>query len=225
MFKILTLFFISTNFFSLCAEEQLVVVISADMNSSTAVMQRYDKTDRWQKTGEAVPVMLGRNGLGWAEGREPLKVEGDGRSPAGVFEISRTFGSDEHPNSAMTYVHADANLICIDDGSDEKYNQMAVLDPVHPPKSFETMLRDDGVYRNGAIIEYNAKGEKGRGSCIFIHLNHSDNRPTSGCTAMDEEPLKELLGWFDPSKKPKIVQIPKSECGRYQKEFAGIECP
>jgi len=187
-------------------------------------MQRYVKEVEWRKVGEAVAVTLGRNGLGWESAREPLKNEGDGRSPAGVFKISRTFGSDLAPNSALEYVYADENLICIDESSDERYNQIALLDPEHPPKSYEPMRRTDEVYRNGAIIEYNAQGEKGRGSCIFIHLNHPDSRPTAGCTAMEKEPLVELLGWFDASKKPIIVQIPQHECDKYKKAFAGIEC-
>lgn len=188
-------------------------------------MQRYLKDIRWEKAGEPIPVILGRNGLGWAGGGEPLKMEGDGRSPAGVFGISGTFGAQQMPNTKMPYRYADETLICVDDVSDERYNQITVLNPLSPPKSYEKMRRNDEVYRNGAVIDYNTAGVKGRGSCIFIHLNHPDRRPTAGCTAMDAEPLTELLQWLDPEKEPIIVQIPKDECGRYQKEFAGIGCP
>lgn len=224
MVKFLALIFPALFWSSVFANEQLILVLSPEMNSTTATMQRYEKESRWQKIGDTVPVMLGRNGLGWAEGSVPLKGEGDGRSPAGVFTITRTFGYDERPNSAMAYLHADEHLICVDDISDEHYNQMEVSDASPLPKSYEKMLRNDEVYRNGAVIDYNAAGEKGRGSCIFIHLNHPDHRPTSGCTAIEENPLKELLGWLDPQKNPKILQIPKSACERYRKEFEGIEC-
>ncbi|MCK9373319.1 MAG: L,D-transpeptidase family protein [Sulfuricurvum sp.] len=224
MVKFFTLLSPFILFSSVFGAEQLVLVLAPEMNSTGATMQRYSKEGVWQKTGEAVAVTLGRNGLGWSDGENPLKYEGDGRSPAGVFAITRTFGSDLAANSAMPYVYADENVICIDESSDERYNQIAVLDPAHPPKSYETMRRTDEVYRNGAIVEYNAQGEKGRGSCIFIHLNHPDHRPTAGCTAMEESALKELLGWFDPSKNPVMVQIPKRECEKYQQEFTGIDC-
>jgi len=224
MSKFRTIFFSLISFLPLYAGEQLVVVISSDMNSTIGIMQRYEKNRQWEKVGGTVTVTLGRSGMGWSDGDEPLKNEGDGRSPAGLFSISRTFGYDESPNSAMEYLHADGELICIDDVSDLHYNQMAVLNPLAPAGSYEKMHRDDEVYRNGAIIDYNTEGKKGRGSCIFIHLNHPDYRPTSGCTAMDEEPLKELLGWLDPKKNPMILQIPKSVCERYQKEFVGIKC-
>ncbi|HZF71200.1 L,D-transpeptidase family protein [Sulfuricurvum sp.] len=224
MLKTIPIFFSSFLFFTLHASEQLIVVLSPELNSSAATMQRYEKHTAWEKIGEKIPVTLGRSGLGYASGKTPLKNEGDGRSPAGVFRISSAFGYDEHPNGLMPYYYADDKLICVDDVEDSRYNTFAFLDPRNLPKSFETMRRNDEVYRNGAVIGYNTAGEKGRGSCIFIHLNHSDHRPTSGCTAMEEAPLKELIGWLDPQKNPQILQIPMSDCAEYQKEFEGIKC-
>ncbi|MDD2368917.1 MAG: L,D-transpeptidase family protein [Sulfuricurvum sp.] len=224
MLKTIPTLFASFLFLTLHASEQLLVVISPELNSTAASMQRYEKHTLWEKIGEKIPVTLGRSGLGYASDKIPLKNEGDGRSPAGVFSISSTFGYDVRPNGLMPYYHADEKLICIDDVEDPRYNTFAFLDPDNPPKSFEMMRRNDEVYRNGAVIGYNTAGDKGRGSCIFIHLNHSDHRPTSGCTAMEEESLKELLKWLDPNKKPQILQIPMRDCADYQKEFEGIKC-
>lgn len=218
------LYLIFSTFSFLSASEQLIVVIAEDMNRSEGLLQRYTKEILWQKNGSSIPVILGRNGLGYAQGGEPLKQEGDGRTPAGVFSISSTFGYSEIPNSAMPYLYADENLICVDDPEDSRYNRIVQHRGGEFPKSYERMRRDDEVYRNGAVINYNGAGEKGRGSCIFIHLNHSDNHPTSGCTAMEEAALKEVIGWLDPQKKPIILQIPKSDCTEYQKEFQGITC-
>jgi D-alanyl-D-alanine dipeptidase len=224
MFKTIPIFLMSFLLSTLSASEQLVVVLSPELNATVASMQRYEQGIKWVKIGDKMPVVLGRSGLGYAHDKIPLKNEGDGHSPAGIFPISSTFGYSEIPNSAMSYYHADEKLICIDDVNDSRYNMFALLDPSNPPKSFETMRRNDEVYRNGAVIGYNVTGEKGRGSCIFIHLNHSDHRPTSGCTAMEEGPLKELLEWLDPKKNPQILQIPMSDCAEYQKEFQGVEC-
>jgi L,D-peptidoglycan transpeptidase YkuD (ErfK/YbiS/YcfS/YnhG family) len=141
----------------------------------------------------------------------------------GVFPLTESFGYDERPTGKMPYLYADEQLICVDDPGDPRYNRIITL-AGELPKSFERMRRADGVYRHGAVIGYNGSGEKGRGSCIFIHLNHPDKRPTSGCTAMDESPLVELLQWLDPAKHPQILQIPKSECAYYKREFEGIEC-
>ncbi|MFH0710541.1 MAG: hypothetical protein V2A75_10045 [Pseudomonadota bacterium] len=209
---------------SIWGSQQLVVVVSPELNSTHGILQRYEKEGTWSKIGEGIRVTLGRNGLGWAQERQPQKNEGDGRSPAGVFEIGSTFGYGLETNSSMPYLYADENLICVDDVNDRFYNKMTLLNPLNPPKSFENMHRSDELYRYGAVIEHNRLGEKGRGSCIFFHLNRLDYRPTSGCTAMDEKPLLEMLRWLDPIKNPKLLQIPKSDCKEYQKEFAGIEC-
>lgn len=224
MIKTFSFLIILTTTSFLWAHEQLIVVLSPNLDSTTATLQRYEKEGSWHKVGERVPVTLGRHGLGWSEGSKPLKNEGDGRSPAGVFAITSTFGYDEHPMGTMPYYHASEDLICVDESNDIRYNQMALLNPNDPPKSYEVMHRADGVYRYGAVIDYNPQSISGRGSCLFFHLKNRKNTPTAGCTAMDEKPLVEMLRWLDPIKKPTLLQIPLSECERYQKEFVGIEC-
>lgn len=224
MIKIFSLFFILSLLSSLEAFEQLAVVLSPELNSTKATMQRYEKKENWEKVGEKIAVNLGRSGLGYAGDQEPRKNEGDGRSPLGLFSIDTSFGYSQIPNSKLPYYYADESLICVDDVGDIRYNKMALLNSINLPKSFEMMHRKDEVYTHGAVINYNPKGEKGRGSCIFLHLNNQAKKPTSGCTAMDEAPLLELLKWFELGKKPHLLQIPLSECGKYQKEFVGIEC-
>ncbi|OHD89929.1 MAG: hypothetical protein A2W83_03610, partial [Sulfuricurvum sp. RIFCSPLOWO2_12_43_5] len=174
---------------------------------------------------DKIPVTLGRSGLGYVAFKEPLKNEGDGRSPAGLFPITSTFGYDHNTTFKLPYWHADENLYCVDDVNDSRYNKiLRIYDKSALPSSYEVMRRSDGVYRYGAVIGYNASAQRGRGSCIFIHLNKSNKAPTSGCTAMDEVPLRTVLEWLDGAKKPHILQIVKSECDKYREEFAGIEC-
>jgi len=210
---------------TLLASEQLVVVVSPELNATSGSLQRYEKQKSWMKIGDKTPVMLGRSGLGYVAFKQPLKNEGDGRSPAGVFPLISTFGYDQNTTFKLPYWHADENLYCIDDINDTRYNKiLRIYDKNALPRSYEVMRRLDGVYRYGAVIGYNPSAQSGRGSCIFIHLNHADKHPTSGCTAMDEIPLRTLLEWLDGAKKPQILQIVKSECGKYQKEFEGIEC-
>lgn len=224
MFKKISFLFNFILITPMWGSQQLIVVMSPELNSTRGSLQRYEKEDVWRQVGESVAVTLGRSGLGYSTLRQPQKNEGDGRSPAGVFEIGSTFGYARETNSTMPYFYADKTLVCVDDANDRFYNKMTLYNPKAPPKSFENMHREDDLYRHGAVIEYNRIGEKGRGSCIFFHLNRPDYAPTSGCTAMDEKPLVEMLRWLDPAKNPKLLQIPKSECVNYQKEFAGIEC-
>jgi L,D-peptidoglycan transpeptidase YkuD (ErfK/YbiS/YcfS/YnhG family) len=210
---------------SAVASEQLIVVLSPELNATTAVMQKYEKQKQWNAIGDKIPVTLGRNGLGYVAFKTPLKNEGDGRSPSGIFPITAAFGYDQNTTIKLPYWHADENLYCVDDINDSRYNRiLRIYDKTSLPASYEVMRRSDGVYRYGAVIGYNDSGVSGRGSCIFIHLNNRDKTATSGCTAMDEKPLIELLQWLEPVKKPHILQILKSECGKYKKEFDGIEC-
>lgn len=225
MFKYVLAFLLGIFGSVLCASGQLMVVISPELNATSALMQRYEKGEKWMKVGDKIPITLGRSGLGYEAFRTPLKNEGDGRSPAGVFSITSAFGYDHNTTIKLPYWLADENLYCIDDMNDTRYNKMLrIFDKTSLPKSYEVMRRSDGVYRYGAVIGYNDGAQRGRGSCIFLHLNHPDKRPTSGCTAMDEPDLKRVLEWLDGTKKPQILQILKSECGKYKEEFEGIEC-
>jgi len=208
---------------SIYGSGQMLMVLSDDLNATTAVLQRYEKKEIWEKKGDPIPVVLGRNGLGWVD-QEPRKMEGDGRSPAGIFEIDAVFGYAETGSSRMPYLHADDDLICIDDVDHPQYNQIVKKNPDALPQSYENMKRSDELYRHGALIGYNRQGEKYRGSCIFLHANHPDKKPTAGCTAMEAEDLNTVLGWMDGEKSPLLLQIPKSECEHFRKEFAGIEC-
>lgn len=225
MLKITLLFFLASVITMLFASQQLVVVLTSELNATSGLLQRYEKQNLWVKIGDKIPVTLGRSGLGYVAFKEPLKNEGDGRSPSGLFPITSTFGYDQNATFKLPYWHADENLYCVDDVNDSRYNKiLRIFEKNSLPSSYEIMRRSDGVYRYGAVIGYNSSAQSGRGSCIFIHLNKSNKAPTSGCTAMDEVPLLELLNWLEPAKKPQILQIVKSECGKYKEEFRGIEC-
>ena len=68
---------------------QLIVVTTADWQTPKGTLQRYEKVGNiWQKTGKAIEILLGRNGLGWGIGLHTtpkdatiIKKEGDGKSP------------------------------------------------------------------------------------------------------------------------------------------------
>ena len=74
---------------------QLVLVVTESFDDNQARMRRFERsgTGVWRPAGDDVAVTLGKNGLAWGRGLHgqtplgpgPVKVEGDGRSPAGVF--------------------------------------------------------------------------------------------------------------------------------------------
>jgi D-alanyl-D-alanine dipeptidase len=216
------------------ASEQLVLIVSDDFNTTHAVLSRYEKQDEgFLKIGENFRVNLGRNGLAWGIGEsgffpkadEPLKKEGDGRAPAGIFKISKAFGYAPQINTRMPYIQADEKLICVDDSRSDDYNRILNIDKSDDPKSFEWMRREDDLYKIGLVIGHNRKAIKGAGSCIFFHIRKSEDAPTAGCSAMREEDLDTIIAWLDPAKNPMLIQIPRSYCLQAEKLYKGIRCP
>ena len=59
----------------------------------------------------------------------------------------------------------------------------------------------------------------GGGSCIFLHTCGGPRSVTAGCTAMDEDALKTLMGWVDPQRRPILVQLPASAVTRLRGEW------
>ena len=219
---------------SLEASQQLIVIISEDFNSSQAQMRLYEKEQKlFFALGESTLVNIGRNGLGWGIGQsglqpkegEPFKKEGDGKAPAGIFKVSKAFGYANTFQTKMPYLQADKALICVDDVNSKDYNKILALEKSDAPKSFEWMRRKDNLYKIGLVIEHNKESKKGAGSCIFFHIQRSEDSPTAGCSAMSKEVLNSVIQWLDPKKEPLLLQIPKSHCNEAQQLFNGIVCP
>jgi len=198
--------------------QQLIVVSAHDFNSTQANLQAYEKTHgTWTKVFNTIPVNLGRSGLAWGKGLselahkkdEPIKKEGDGKSPAGLFSLENFFGYEPH-NFNFPYLQVNSSSLCIDDSSTADYNNIIQTVDIDAYKSFEYMKRKDHLYKLGIVVGHNRQGLKDAGSCIFLHIQKSHNSSTSGCTAMKEEKLLQLMQWLDKSKEPLLLQVPHS---------------
>ncbi|MDQ7042878.1 MAG: L,D-transpeptidase family protein [Sulfurimonas sp.] len=195
----------------LFSSQQIILVIADDFNTSKASLEFFED----DKILLSAEVNLGTNGLGWGLGKvlllqkdnEPLKYEGDKKSPAGVFELTDSFGYAFNTNSKLPYLHASKKLICVDDSNSNFYNH--IIQANGDEKSFEFMRRDDHQYKYGIAVAHNKEGIFKRGSCIFLHIQKDINSSTAGCTSMDEKSLKKILSLLDKKKKPLLVQIAK----------------
>ena len=210
---------------------QLVLVTVPDWNSDHGTLRRYErKATRWHPVGEARPVMIGRSGAAWGAGlhpsprQGPVKREGDGRAPAGVFRIGRAFGYATQVATALPYDAMQASHYCIDVNESPLYNRIVdtrVVGDRAAAGSTEPMRRDihadgDGRYRLGFVIEHNSDAIPAAGSCIFAHLWKSPTAATAGCTAMDETTMDGLLAWLRPDRHPLFVLMPAREYVRVQ---------
>ena len=199
------------------------MVVADDWNTSKATLQRFERAgSKWRKVGDAIQVVVGRNGLGWGVGLhpadamqagEPEKKEGDGKAPAGVFKLLEATGYDAAAPKGATlkYRQADEQLRCVDDVNSPQYN-LLVEEPNGKPSwsSAEHMKRDDDLYVRAIVVEHNRNPPKpGKGSCIFLHKWAAADHGTAGCTAMERDNLESLLAWLKASNEPLLIQLPK----------------
>lgn len=198
--------------------KQLLVVSAHDFNSSKADLQAYEKEqETWTKIFDNISVNIGRSGLAWGKGlkvfksspHDPVKKEGDGKSPAGLFTLESFFGYEKRSFN-FPYLQVSSSTLCIDESDSDLYNQIVQSQDPSEFKSFEYMRREDDLYKLGIIVGHNQEGLKRGGSCIFIHIQKAHDASTAGCTAMKEENLLRLMKWLDQSKKPLLLQLPKT---------------
>ena len=197
--------------------EQLMLVTTVNDTTHRGTLQRYERgtTPAWQTVGAEIPVVLGRNGLGWGRGlhasfpldHPPTKREGDGKSPLGIFTLGTAFGTAERIDTRLSYRQLTGSTECIDEATHPRYNQL-VFDtlPRRDWNSSERMLAVGARYELGIFVNHNTPATAGDGSCIFLHVWGGPDVPTSGCTALSRSDLLDLLAWLDPARQPVLVQ-------------------
>ncbi len=217
---------ISANAYELpAASSQCVLGISEGWNSSNVTLSYFEKKGgQWQRVGGEWKGRLGSKGLVWGRGMSPnptgavLKKEGDGRSPAGVFDIGGVWGAHKsvkkHPK---TYYHqVTPRDLWVEDGNSKYYNQFLTLDhePGTPWEKKAQMKQDDYPHSLKMFIGHNAHPNvvPNGGSSIFFHIWRREGAAaTAGCTTMVEDKLRWLIATVDPGRRPVYVLLPRSE--------------
>ena len=203
---------------------QLLFVTTSDWSSREGRLQRYEKRQEdWQKVGQPVNIILGRNGLGWGRGlhtipkdAKVIKKEGDGKSPAGLFVLGNGFGYNSFKIDFpyKTYRRTDH---CVDDSGSQWYNQ--IIDSTKTTKdykSFEHMKLNNNLYKYGIIVNHNPHQIAQGGSCIFMHIRSGNGKGTAGCTAMRESEIVEILKWLKEEEQPLLLQLPLVEIEKHK---------
>jgi D-alanyl-D-alanine dipeptidase len=216
------------------AKTQLVTVVSDGWNSFRAELRRYERSpgEAWKAVGRPIDVVLGREGYGWGRGLHgggaparrpgPTKREGDGRSPAGVFDIGTAYGYEAaREDVSLPYVQATPEVRCVDDPKSRHYNRIvSTANTAIDWQSAEYMRRQDELYAIAIVVEHNTKQtEPGAGSCIFIHVWRGPGSGMTGCTAMPMETLETLASWLRPNAAA-LVALPRSEYGALERRWA-----
>ncbi len=199
--------------------QQAIVVTSADWSAPEGTLQRYERIGKqWHRTGAPISIKLGRNGMGWGIGLHknpndgnPVKREGDGKSPAGIFALKQAFGYYPFKATYPYKVYRETDH-CVDDVNSQFYNKIVDSTAITVDyNSHENMKFPKDYYKYGIVVDHNPKGIRGSGSCIFLHIKEI---PTAGCTVMTEAQMTEIIRWLDPSKHPILVQAPRDTIGK-----------
>ena len=204
---------------------QLLVVTTADWSDLHGRAQRYERRGHeFHKVGPSFAVVVGHTGLGWGRGldsgaaaNDPIKQEGDGKSPAGVFELGTAFGYETTAITRLPYLPLTPAIECVDDARSARYNELTDGASVQKDwNSSEQMRRSDELYHYGVFVKHNTPPLPNRGSCIFLHIWESKDVGTVGCTAMDRSNILMLLAWLDPRRNPLLVEMPIRQYRQYR---------
>jgi len=210
---------------------QAVVVTTKDWSATTGTARLFERKNtrsKWKIVGEEFPVVVGRSGLGLAKEFTAVdlgscKAEGDGRAPAGLFPLTSAFGTASKPTAVeLPYTKLEEFTECVDDPKSSFYNRIVNRMQVgnFDWKSSEKMLAIGDEYGLGVFVAYNTfPVEKGRGSCIFMHVWKDQNTATDGCTAMERRNVERIVAWASPAKNPYLVQLTEELYKNYQKTW------
>jgi L,D-peptidoglycan transpeptidase YkuD (ErfK/YbiS/YcfS/YnhG family) len=146
-----------------------------------------------------IKCSVGKNGL------TTNKVEGDKKTPIGIFNIENLYYRKDRIKKL------DTTLNCI-----EIKEQMGWCDDAKSPKNYnkllkinkdikhEKLMRKDHKYDLLIPIKYNFYNPVvGVGSCIFIHLTNN-YQPTAGCIALKKKDFLILIKLINKKSKIKI---------------------
>lgn len=195
----------------LAAAHRLVLVTFPTMASPSATMRLFERAPgeaSWRLVHPAEPAVLGVKGAAWgaqfrhlARDGEPVKVEGDRRTPAGIYALGPSFGFA--PSPLPGYRQLDADTVCVDDPASPAYNTITSRTKVGRTVRAENMSTSP-LYRRGIVVQYPTDAAARGGSCIFIHLWKSPAGGTAGCVALPEARVAALQ---DFATRPAVLAV------------------
>jgi L,D-peptidoglycan transpeptidase YkuD (ErfK/YbiS/YcfS/YnhG family) len=207
---------------------QMIVVTSARWSSQRATLRRFERErDGWVRKGVPLRAWVGVNGFAPKRTRR----QNSGQTPAGMFGLPASFGSGRGSQVALPYHRTTWRSYWPYDPRDPgTYNVLQT------ERSKTARWRDDGQwserlrtygrqYRFAVVIGYNlprrtyrdpASGQwrarspvrTDKGGGIFLHVTRG--RPTAGCVAIEQRPMRQVLTWLDPERNPRILMGPRS---------------
>ncbi len=183
---------------------RLIVVTVPDMKSVQATLHTFERRSpgdaTWFRAGPPEPAVVGSAGIGWAQTfshlakkDEPIKTEGDNRTPAGIFRMSAPFGLKARPVKGFMKL-APGKSFCVRDPASIYYGKIIDKALVRSAKSED--MATVPTLREGIFVDYPARRAAKNGSCLFLHVWENDVTGTEGRVAVAEDRVSVLQDWM-----------------------------
>ena len=144
--------------------------------------------------------VVGKNGI------SNNKVEGDKKTPKGIFDIENLYYRKDKINKIQTKLRSipiSKSMGWCDDVKNKKYYNKLIK--IGNKIKHEKLFRNDRKYDLLIPIKYNYKKRiLGKGSCIFLHLTNN-YKPTAGCIAINKNDFLIMLKIMNRKTKIKII--------------------
>ena len=177
------------------------------MEKNEEVRNIFEKTIDEEKILEELELYIGKNGV------STKKVEGDMKTPLGIYNIGFAFGL-ENINCTYPYYKINEDMYWIDDINSKYYNCCVILSDIEKKYDYDYIINvkeKDWIscehlidykiqYELGLLIEYNLNPIiKGKGSAIFMHIKNKNY--TEGCISTNKENMYFIINWLKTSQK------------------------
>ncbi|MGD9784969.1 MAG: L,D-transpeptidase family protein [Hyphomicrobiaceae bacterium] len=192
---------------------RLLMVTADGIDRASATLARFERVSpdgAWRPVGPPRPSVVGLKGLAWGAGfrhmarpGEPLKQEGDKRSPMGVYRVGAPFGRDAQTLPGYLKLKLGEH-VCVEEPTSRSYGRIVPGSTVEPGVRYDEMAKE-ALYRRGFVVDYPADGANEAGSCIFLHVWRRPDKGTAGCVGMEEADVTALRTWV--SAKPSAIAI------------------
>lgn len=189
--------------------QQVILVTTKGYGTYTGQVRTFEKdgNGKWNQKINTT-AYIGKNGFA------DNKVEGDGKSPTGKYSIGHAFGYAGNPGTQLSFKNATADDVWVDDANSKFYNTWQSKSNTDKDwNSAEEMTHD--LYKYGFTINYNTAQTPNKGSAIFMHVARPGTGYTTGCTAVNQGDLLQIMQWINPNKNPVIIQTPEAGLGNY----------
>lgn len=178
-----------------CADSANQIVLVEYESGSRGKLSVHEKQNGAWKELFSCNAYVGRNGIGKTR-------EGDQKTPVGTYNLTTPFGIKADPGANMDYTKVTKYHYWCGTSGSKYYNQFIDTRKVDRARtsSDEYLINYKGEYNYCMFIDYNADGEAGKGSCIFLHCMGSKSY-TAGCIAIPENAMKQIIQWAQPGVK------------------------